>query len=83
MCLQAWILLPPHVSDRTTSSSTGRVTLDTNQMAAFAQLGLDEWLVQQCKSVGLKKPTPIQEKCVQPILEGESLSLSLLSLIHI
>ena len=51
------------------------------QMAAFAQLGLDEWLVQQCQSVGLKKPTPVQEKCVQPILEGDSLSLPIVIII--
>ncbi|XP_076444302.1 putative ATP-dependent RNA helicase DDX49 [Babylonia areolata] len=40
-------------------------------MAAFAQLGLDDWLVQQCKSIGLKQPTPIQQQCVGPILAGQ------------
>lgn len=40
-------------------------------MAAFAQLGLDKWLVEQCESVGLKKPTPIQQQCVGPILKGQ------------
>ncbi|KAK7115760.1 probable ATP-dependent RNA helicase DDX49 [Littorina saxatilis] len=40
-------------------------------MAGFAELGLDDWLVQQCKSVGLKQPTPIQLQCVEPILQGK------------
>ncbi|KAL8610764.1 hypothetical protein ACOMHN_016747 [Nucella lapillus] len=40
-------------------------------MATFAQLGLHDWLVEQCKSVGLKQPTPIQQQCVGPILEGQ------------
>lgn len=39
-------------------------------MASFEKLGLDDWLVQQCKSMGLTKPTPIQEKCILPVLEG-------------
>ena len=44
--------------------------IHTGTMAGFSQLGIDDWLVQQCKSVGLKSPTPIQQHCTEPILEG-------------
>ena len=37
----------------------------------FADLGLNEWLINQCKAVGLLKPTPIQNNCVPEILKGE------------
>lgn len=40
-------------------------------MAGFSQLGIDDWLVQQCRSVGLKSPTPIQQHCTEPILQGK------------
>uniref|UniRef100_A0A6Q2Z5X6 Probable ATP-dependent RNA helicase DDX49 n=1 Tax=Esox lucius TaxID=8010 RepID=A0A6Q2Z5X6_ESOLU len=39
-------------------------------MSDFASLGLSDWLIQQCKQMGISKPTPIQENCVPPILEG-------------
>jgi len=39
-------------------------------MAEFGKLGIDEWLVKQCQSVGLKSPTPIQQHCMEPILQG-------------
>jgi len=34
------------------------------------ELGLDEWLVTQCKNMGITKPSPIQVNCIPPILEG-------------
>ena len=37
----------------------------------FAELGLNEWLVNQCTAVGMIKPTPIQRNCVPKIIEGE------------
>ncbi|XP_076282768.1 putative ATP-dependent RNA helicase Dbp45A [Lasioglossum baleicum] len=37
----------------------------------FAGLNLSPWIVNQCNSMGLKKPTPIQENCVPRILAGE------------
>ncbi|XP_036442749.1 probable ATP-dependent RNA helicase DDX49 [Colossoma macropomum] len=39
-------------------------------MATFASLGLSEWLEQQCKQMGITRPTPVQENCVPAILEG-------------
>uniref|UniRef100_A0A8C6PPK4 RNA helicase n=1 Tax=Nothobranchius furzeri TaxID=105023 RepID=A0A8C6PPK4_NOTFU len=33
-------------------------------------LGLSDWLVKQCKHLGINKPTPVQENCVPAILEG-------------
>ncbi|ROL44087.1 putative ATP-dependent RNA helicase DDX49 [Anabarilius grahami] len=39
-------------------------------MATFETLGLHEWLIQQCKQMGISRPTPVQEKCIPAILEG-------------
>lgn len=42
-------------------------------MATFESLGLCEWLIQQCKQMGISRPTPVQEKCIPAILEGKVL----------
>uniref|UniRef100_A0A671PWP3 RNA helicase n=1 Tax=Sinocyclocheilus anshuiensis TaxID=1608454 RepID=A0A671PWP3_9TELE len=44
-------------------------------MATFESLGLSEWLMQQCKRMGISRPTPVQEKCIPAILEGKDLYL--------
>ncbi|XP_076619793.1 putative ATP-dependent RNA helicase Dbp45A [Colletes latitarsis] len=36
----------------------------------FAELNLNLWIVNQCHSLGLKKPTPIQQSCIPKILAG-------------
>lgn len=41
------------------------------RMAGFAELGLSSWLVEQCRQLGLKQPTPVQLGCIPAILEGE------------
>uniref|UniRef100_A0A8D3DT38 RNA helicase n=1 Tax=Scophthalmus maximus TaxID=52904 RepID=A0A8D3DT38_SCOMX len=39
-------------------------------MADLSSLGLSDWLVRQCKQLGINKPTPVQEQCMPAILEG-------------
>ncbi|XP_049733452.1 probable ATP-dependent RNA helicase DDX49 isoform X2 [Elephas maximus indicus] len=39
-------------------------------MPCFAELGLSSWLVEQCRQLGLKQPTPVQLGCIPAILEG-------------
>ncbi|XP_063056763.1 probable ATP-dependent RNA helicase DDX49 [Engraulis encrasicolus] len=39
-------------------------------MADFSSLGLSDWLIQQCKQLGIGKPTPVQQNCIPAILEG-------------
>nr|XP_020017123.1 probable ATP-dependent RNA helicase DDX49 [Castor canadensis] len=39
-------------------------------MAGFAELGLSSWLVEQCRQLDLKQPTPVQQGCIPAILEG-------------
>ncbi|XP_063131258.1 probable ATP-dependent RNA helicase DDX49 isoform X2 [Rattus norvegicus] len=39
-------------------------------MAGFAELRLSSWLVEQCRQLGLKQPTPVQLGCIPAILEG-------------
>jgi len=40
----------------------------------ITDLGLNEWLVDQCKALHMTKPTPIQLHCVPEILKGDVIS---------
>jgi hypothetical protein len=40
----------------------------------FQDLGINDWLINQCKAVGLTRPTPIQYHCVPEILKGQLIS---------
>lgn len=44
-------------------------------MADFSSLGLSDWLVEQCKQLGINKPTPVQENCMPAILRGKAASV--------
>ncbi|XP_054835027.1 probable ATP-dependent RNA helicase DDX49 [Eublepharis macularius] len=39
-------------------------------MAAFRALGLAPWLTAQAEQLGLTRPTPVQEACIPPALQG-------------
>lgn len=41
-------------------------------MGDFSSLGLSDWLVKQCKQLGINKPTPVQENCMPAILQGKT-----------
>ena len=43
---------------------------DEEENLKFHELGLHDWLTDQCKAMGLKKPTAIQQNCIPPILRG-------------
>ena len=34
------------------------------------ELGLNSWLVTQCRSLGLRHPTPVQSNCIPEIIKG-------------
>lgn len=40
------------------------------KIPSFEELGLDEWLVNQCQAVGMSKPTEIQVNCIPAIMKG-------------
>ncbi|XP_064620653.1 probable ATP-dependent RNA helicase DDX49 [Lineus longissimus] len=46
-------------------------TFSDSRVLNFSDLGLNKWLVDQLKAVGLEKPTPIQQHCVPQILKGK------------
>ncbi|KAF7140909.1 hypothetical protein RHSIM_Rhsim06G0242600 [Rhododendron simsii] len=46
------------------------LTPDPNH-TSFADLGLAEWAAQTCKELGMKKPTPVQLRCIPRILAGD------------
>ncbi|KAF7403710.1 hypothetical protein HZH68_006504 [Vespula germanica] len=39
---------------------------------SFTDLNLNSWIISQCNSMGLKKPTPIQQQCIPRILAGDN-----------
>lgn len=43
-----------------------------NDCKSFTNLNLNSWIITQCNSMGLKKPTPIQEQCIPRILAGDN-----------
>ncbi|XP_072050708.1 probable ATP-dependent RNA helicase DDX49 [Amphiura filiformis] len=45
--------------------------MDEDVKSSFASLGLQEWLITQCKSVGINRPSAIQHNCIPPILKGQ------------
>ena len=45
------------------------VDADT-ETKTFEDLGINDWLINQCKALGLTRPTPIQYHCVPEILKG-------------
>ncbi|XP_076176358.1 putative ATP-dependent RNA helicase Dbp45A [Ptiloglossa arizonensis] len=38
----------------------------------FTKLNLSSWIINQCNSMGLKNPTPIQQTCIPKILAGNN-----------
>ncbi|XP_054710930.1 LOW QUALITY PROTEIN: probable ATP-dependent RNA helicase DDX49 [Uloborus diversus] len=38
----------------------------------LSDLGLENWLVEQCYSMGISDPTPVQRYCIPKILKGEN-----------
>ena len=52
------------------------MTDEDTSAKSFADLGLNQWLLDQCKAVGMSKPTPIQYNCVPEILKGEMIDKS-------
>ncbi|XP_077278013.1 putative ATP-dependent RNA helicase Dbp45A [Temnothorax americanus] len=43
----------------------------SEEVKDFSHLKLNSWLLAQCESMGLKKPTPIQQNCIPQILTGK------------
>lgn len=41
--------------------------------APFEDLHLNKWIIDQCKQIGYKTPTPIQYECIPRILKGEDI----------
>ncbi|KAI5817687.1 P-loop containing nucleoside triphosphate hydrolase protein [Pyronema omphalodes] len=40
-------------------------------MSDFTNLGVDKWLVDSLRAMAIRKPTPIQAACIEPILNGQ------------
>jgi len=41
-------------------------------MATFVELGISKWLTETCNSMGIVKPTPVQQQCIPPALKGQN-----------
>lgn len=56
---------------KTVSDATATVSASRND--SFSSLGLDEWLVNACKELGIAKPTPVQSNCIPETLSGKDI----------
>ncbi|XP_051166370.1 probable ATP-dependent RNA helicase DDX49 isoform X2 [Leptopilina boulardi] len=45
--------------------------MNKTEVTNFQDLKLNQWLADQCKTIGVKKPTPIQTNCIPEILSGK------------
>lgn len=52
------------------------------EMATFESLGLRDWLIQQCKQMGINRPTLVQENCIPAILEGKDVKLLVITALN-
>lgn len=43
---------------------------EASTSASFKQLGLTDWLVSVCRSLGMARPTPVQAACIPQVLAG-------------
>lgn len=43
---------------------------EASTSASFKQLGLTDWLVSVCRSLGMARPTPVQAACIPQVLSG-------------
>jgi len=42
--------------------------------SSFAKLGLAQWLVETCESLGMRYPTDVQVMCIPPVLAGRNVA---------
>ncbi|PIA55011.1 hypothetical protein AQUCO_00800026v1 [Aquilegia coerulea] len=61
---------PDIIIDSCDKSFEKYIDTDSNNHE-FSELGLAEWLLETCKQLGMKKPTPVQQHCVPQILVGK------------
>lgn len=36
----------------------------------FSDIGVSRWIIDQCKEIGIKEPTPVQLNCIPEALKG-------------
>lgn len=52
--------------------SQGEVsTANPTELSNFKSLGLTDWLVSVCRSLGMARPTPVQQACIPAVLSGK------------
>ncbi|XP_058188303.1 DEAD-box ATP-dependent RNA helicase 36-like [Rhododendron vialii] len=67
----------PNPNPNPPSPSEPSIVRETNatpnpNLTSFSDLGLAEWAAQTCKELGMKKPTPVQCRCIPRILAGHN-----------
>ena len=58
------------------TQASSRPVLQTQALesTSFVDLGVEDWLIATCKSLGMRKPTPVQRSCIPAILAGPQAS---------
>ena len=44
-----------------------------DSVSSFEEIGLKNWLIRQCGGMEVKEPTPVQQKCIPPALNGRDI----------
>lgn len=54
-----------------THADRGDPDADASSTVGFAGLGLSKWAVDTCLELGIRRPTPVQRRCIPRILAGD------------
>ncbi|KAG1334138.1 DEAD-box ATP-dependent RNA helicase 36 [Cocos nucifera] len=65
-------LPPPARLSNPASIDTDRGDPDAGAgLVSFSDLGLSQWAVGTCRELGMRRPTPVQRRCIPRILAGD------------
>ncbi len=68
---QAKQQVPPEATeDAAQRRSSNEASTSAPSSATFKELGLTDWLCSVCRSLGMVRPTPVQEACIPAVLAG-------------
>lgn len=62
--------------EKTGTGKKGTLLGEEEEERAWGDLGLEDWLVRSCDSMGLKRPTDVQWNCIPPALQGRNIMAS-------
>ncbi|KAG0458405.1 hypothetical protein HPP92_023259 [Vanilla planifolia] len=62
---------PECPTSKTTLKERGDESADEDDGVTFSDLGLSHWTDTTCRELGMRRPTPVQRRCIPRILAGD------------